>query len=181
MPSLLCIHLYMENSFGKDIIPANEQSRLAALHPYKLIEGLPEKYFTNFARIIAATFDAPIALVSFVDKEEVLFPGNYGMEGTDRVPRGISLCSLAVIDENPTIFHDALKEPCLLSNPLVIGEFGLRFYAGAPIITKDGYAIGTVCIVDKEPRDFSEQEAEMLKEFAKTAMLELERRHQLVK
>lgn len=159
----------------------NDEGRLQALQHYKLIEGLPENYFNNFARIIAATFDAPIALVSFVDKEEVLFPGNYGMEGIQSIPRGISLCSLAVIDESPTVFHDALKEPCLLSNPLIAGEFGLRFYAGAPMVTQEGFAIGTVCIVDKEPREFSAQETAMLKEFAHTAMQELEMRHQLLK
>lgn len=171
----------MNNSFGKNIIPLDDDARLQALHPFKLLEQLPEKYFNNFARIIAATFDAPIALISFVEEEEVSFPGNFGMEDTQSVSRGISLCSLAVLDESPTIFHDALKEPCLLSNPLVAGEFGLRFYAGVPIVTNDGYAIGTVCIVDKEPREFSQQETEMLKEFAQTAMRELEMRHELVK
>lgn len=171
----------MNNSFGKDIIPADDEARLKALQPYKLLKGLPESYFNNFARIIATTFDTPIALVSFVDKEEVLFPGNFGMEGTMSTPRGISLCSLAVLEESPTVFHDGLKEPCLLSNPLVAGEFGLRFYAGAPIVTTEGYAIGTVCIVDKEPREFGKQEVDLLKEFAQTAMRELEIRHELVK
>jgi GAF domain-containing protein len=170
----------MENTFGKPIIPDNEKERLQALYHYRLLESLPAGYFTNLAHIIAQSFDTPIALVSVVDKEEVLFPGNVGMEGTNAVPRGLSLCSLAVLEDQPTIFRDALKEPCLLSNPLVTGEFGLRFYAGAPILTKDGFALGTVCVVDKEPREFSAKEEAMLQSFADTAMAEIELRLKLL-
>jgi hypothetical protein len=110
----------MKNHFGKDIIPGNEEERLKAIRAYDLLDSLPEGYFTNLAHIIARTFNTPIALVSIVDKETVLFPGNYGMESTKVVSRGLSLCSLAVLDESPTIFPDALKEPCLLANPLPI-------------------------------------------------------------
>lgn len=166
----------MENTFGRNIIPANEKERLKALYRYKLLDNLPERYFTNLAQIIAKTFDTPIALVSFVDSEEVIFPGNFGMRETDQVSRGLSLCSLAILDENPTVFENALEEPCLLSNPLVAGEFGLRFYAGAPIKTLDGFQIGTVCIVDKEPRNLTQTEQDMLKEFAVMAMEELDMR-----
>ena len=98
------------------------------------------------------------------------------MEGTESVDRGVSLCSLAVLDNAPTIFEDALKEPCLLSNPLVAGDFGLRFYAGAPITTPDGYNIGTVCVVDKSPRSFSGEDREVLVQFAASAMQAIEER-----
>jgi GAF domain-containing protein len=170
----------MQNSFGKEIIPENDEERVKALHKYKFLDNLPEKYFTSLARIIATTFNAPIALVSFVDHASVTFPGNFGMENTSEVERGSSLCSLAILDKNPTVFKDALKEPCLLANPLVTGQFGLKFYAGAPIITKDGFAIGTVCIVGKEPRNFSKEEETMLHDFAQSAMNELDIRRQLL-
>jgi GAF domain-containing protein len=98
------------------------------------------------------------------------------MEDTLEVPRGTSLCSLAVLEEEPTIFEDALKEPCLLANPLVAGSFGLRFYAGAPITTPDGFHIGTVCVVDKKPRSFSEEDKKLLIQFADNAMSLLEQR-----
>jgi GAF domain-containing protein len=170
----------MKNTFGKNLIPENEEARLKALARYKLLKNLPKNYFTNMANIMAKTFDTPIALVSLVDKDEVLFPGNAGMVGTTQVPRNLSLCSLAILETQPTVFENALEEPCLLTNPLVAGEFGLRFYAGAPIITADGYAIGTVCVVDKEPRSFSENERQMLKGFARTAMQELDFRLNLL-
>jgi GAF domain-containing protein len=160
----------MNNTFGKPIIPINEEERLEALESYEILNTLPEGFFNNLAHIIARAFETPIALVSLVDRDQVFFKANVGMPGTTHVDRGISLCSLAILDNDPTIFHDAVKEPCLMSNPLVAGEFGLRFYAGAPIITPDGFNIGTVCVVDKKPRSFSELEQELLVQFAQSAM-----------
>jgi GAF domain-containing protein len=168
----------MKNYFGKDIIPYNEAERLAALHRYQVMRDLPQGYFSNLAQIVARTFATPIALVSLVDKESVHFPGNVGMETTKEVSRGLSLCSLAILDDDPTVFPNALEEPCLLTNPLVTGNFGLRFYAGAPITTPDGYAIGTVCVVDREPREFSERDRELLQYFASIAMQDIEHRMQ---
>jgi GAF domain-containing protein len=169
----------MENHFiGKNIIPENEPERLKIVQRYLTI--IPEGYFVNLANIMARTFNTPIALISFVDKTQVSFLGNFGMEDVKVAPRGLSLCSLAILNEAPTVFEDALKEPCLLANPLVTGSFGLRFYAGAPILTNDGYAIGTACIVDKEPRTFSSEDITMLEYFAKVAMQEVQIRDQML-
>jgi GAF domain-containing protein len=164
----------------KNIIPANEPLRLEVLNKYVEMTGYPDKYFNKIASIIARTFQVKIALISFVGSAHVEFKGNFGMEGTTIVDRNISLCSLAILDNDPTIFEDATKEPCLLNNPLVAGTFGLKFYAGAPLTTKEGVNIGTVCVVDKEPRQFSGNEVELLVRFAKTVMTELEERHLIV-
>lgn len=166
----------MVNTFGKEIIPDNEETRFQALAYYDILNTLPDQYFNNLAGIIAKTFNTPIGLISLVAQEEVYFKGNSGMEGTDKVDRGKSLCSLAILEPMPTVFKDARKEPCLLKNPLVAGEFGLQFYAGAPITTKEGFHIGTACVVDKQPRDFSEAEIALLQQFAETAMREIEKR-----
>jgi GAF domain-containing protein len=160
----------MHNSFDRPIIPQNEAARLQALLSYNILHTAPEGIFNNLANIIARAFDTPIALISLVDAEEVFFKANVGMEGTTYVPRGISLCSLAVLDSEPTIFEDAEKEPCLMANPLVAGDFGLKFYAGAPITTPEGFQIGTVCVVDKKPREFSEIDKELLQRFAQSVM-----------
>lgn len=160
----------MDNSFGKPIIPADDTERIQALKAYEILDTAPEGFFNNLAHIVAKSFDTPIALISLVDKEDVFFKANVGMDDTSHVPRGISLCSLAVLDKEPTIFENALDEPCLLANPLVAGSFGLRFYAGAPIVTPDGFNIGTVCVVDKAPRTFSDLDRELLKRFADSAM-----------
>ncbi len=166
----------MNNSFGRPIIPENEGLRIKALEYYNLLNNLPDGYFNNLAHIIATTFNAPVALISIVKEELVFFKGNSGMEGIEEVDRGESLCSLAILNHEPTVFEDALNEPCLLTNPNVVGAFGLRFYAGAPITTTDGFNLGTVCIIDREPRDFSENEKEILVQFAENAMHELEMR-----
>ncbi|MBV9986119.1 MAG: GAF domain-containing protein, partial [Chitinophagaceae bacterium] len=168
-----------KNTFGKPIIPANENIRIEAVNEYVVLDGFPDKYFNEVAQIIARSFDTPIALISIVGSEQVEFKGNFGMEGVNTVDRGTSLCSLAVLDHAPTIFNDASKEPCLLTNPLVAGEFGLRFYAGVPLRTQQGLNIGTVCVVDKEPRDFTEKELELLDRFAGNVMKELEDRRLL--
>lgn len=166
----------MYNSFEKEIIPVNEAGRLKALHGYDIVDSEPELFFNNLAHIVAQCFQTPIALISLVDKEEVFFKANVGMPGTKNVPRGISLCSLAILESDPTIFQDTLEEPCLLANPLVAGEFGMRFYAGAPIMTPEGYAIGTVCVVDKKPREFSETDRELLVLFASSVMEAIQER-----
>lgn len=158
------------------IITEEEKKRFAAVQKYMDINGQSDKYFNEQAFIMAQCFKTPIALISLVANEHVEFKGNFGMEETTVVPRDISLCSLAILDPLPTIFNDAGKEACLATNPLVAGEFGLRFYAGAPITTKDGYHIGTACVVDKEPRDFSIEETALLQSFADNVMKELEYR-----
>lgn len=160
----------MENSFGKTIIPSDDQKRLETLYAYQIMDSDCEPFFDNLAQTMACCFNTPIALISLVDKERVFFKANVGMEGTRNVPRGISLCSLAILEPQPVIFENALSEPCLLANPLVAGEFGLRFYAGAPITTPDGYNIGTVCVVDKTPRTFEKMDSILLSRFAQSAM-----------
>jgi GAF domain-containing protein len=164
----------MENTFTIPIIPENETERLQALSHFNITDELPNDYFNSFAKIVGTAFNAPIALVSLVGDEDVFFRGNYGMEGTNRVPRGKSLCSLAILNPAPTIFKDAKEEPCLLRNPLVTGTFGLRFYAGAPLITSDGYNIGSVCIVDKVPRNWTEADTRILQKFSEVAMLQIQ-------
>jgi GAF domain-containing protein len=171
----------MNNTFGKPIIPNNEDERIKALEHFEILNTISEGFFNNLARIIAKTFNTPIALVSLVDKENVFFKANVGMPGVTYVDRGVSLCSLAILDNEPTIFKDTTKEPCLLANPLVAGEFGLRFYAGAPMITSDGFNIGTVCVVDKKPREFSKEDESLLEQFASAAMIAIaERKKNLI-
>lgn len=170
----------MYNSFDRPIIPPNEADRLEALKSYNILHSAPEGFFNNLANIIAKSFDTPIALISLVDAEEVFFKANVGMEGTQYVPRGISLCSLAILEPEPTIFENAEEEPCLLANPLVAGEFGLKFYAGAPITTPEGFHIGTVCVVDKKPREFNDLDKDLLVKFADSVMQSIiERRDQM--
>ena len=156
----------MDNTFGVPIFPDSETERLARLKELQILNTPAEKSFDNVAAMAAHMFNVPIALVSFVDSDRVWFKANVGMEDTTEVSRGVSLCSLVVLNEDITVFKNATTESCLLSNPLVVGEFGLKFYAGAPIKTADGYTVGSICVVDKEPRDFSEADQRVLQHLA---------------
>lgn len=172
----------MDNTFGLDIIPHNEKERLASLYRYLAADTYyREGSFKHIAAMAARIFHSSIALISFVDKEQVFFRGNVGMAGTRQLSRGISLCSLAILQQEVTVFEDTKKVPCLLANPLVTGELGLQFYAAAPLTTADGYNIGVVCIADRKARAFSAPEQQLLKGLATAVIDELEEKKRLAR
>jgi PAS domain S-box-containing protein len=166
----------IENTFGIDIIPENDVERINALRRYRVMDTPSEDSFDQFARLATRIFKVPIALVSLVDAERVFFKANVGMGKAKESNRGKSLCALAVLTPEVTVFEDALKEPCLLANPNVTGDFGLRFYAGAPLITHDGFMIGTFCIIDQHTRVFTKEEEVILKGLAGAVMDHIELR-----
>lgn len=171
----------IENTFGINIIPDNEDGRLDVLKRYRISDTPAEDSFDGIAKLAAQIFNVPVSLLSLVDKEDVFFKANFGMGSAKKAKRGTSLCALAILDEKVTVFEDALKEVCLSLNPNVTGDFGLRFYAGAPLITHDGFLIGTLCIIDSKPRIFSEKDRSILEGLAKVAMDQIElRRSSLV-
>ena len=166
----------MENTFGINIIPDNDQERVEALKRYKILDTPPEDAFDNVASLATQIFKVPISLVSLVDAEQVYFKANVGMGKVRTMGRGVSLCSLAVMQEGVTVFENAKNEPCLLANPNVAGGFGLNFYAGAPITTFDGFRIGTLCIIDKTSRVFDENSRKIMESLARIVMDEIELR-----
>jgi len=166
----------MENTFGINIIPDNDEQRIAALRRYQILDTPPEGAFDNVARLATQIFKVPISLVSLVDAEQVYFKANIGMGQAKVTSRGVSLCSLAVLKQEVTVFENAPEEPCLLVNPNVAGSFGLKFYAGAPLTTYDGFRIGTLCVIDKTPRPFTKDDEAILEGLAKIVMDEIELR-----
>lgn len=159
----------MKNTFGIDIIPDNENDRLAELRKFRILNTPPEKSLNQIALVVAKVFNVPISLISFVADEDVYFKGNFGLK-SDSASRGVSLCAIAILQDATTVFEDTIEEPCLLANPQVHGEFGLRFYAGAPLRTPDGFNIGTLCIVDFKQRFFSSEQIALLEDFASMVM-----------
>jgi GAF domain-containing protein len=133
----------MNNTFTTDIILANEQQRQDALHSYRLLGTYAEKSFKSIAKLVSEIFSASIAMISLVDAEVVYFGSNVGMDRTTG-PRGESFCSLTILKDEVHVVENALENPVVAGNPLVCGDFGLRFYAGAPLVTHDGFKIGTV-------------------------------------
>ena len=158
------------------VIPANEQARIESLRSYQILDSQPEAPFNFIAALAAKRFDAPVALISLVDKYRVWYKSAIGLGDLKEVDRQDSLCSMVVLQDAVTVFNDALQEPCLLANPFVAGDFGLRFYAGAPIKTPDGIRLGAVCVIDKYPRSFEEADQKALEELAAMAMQEIKNR-----
>lgn len=166
----------MENTFGRDIIPQNEAERLENLKKYKILYTKSEPIFDQLAAVAATMLDVPMAMINFVDKDQVWTKADQHGEAGNEVERGTSLCSLAILRADLTVFEDTLKEPCLISNPLVAGEFGLRFYAAAPLSTPEGFNIGAICIVGKEPRKFSADDQRKLEWVARQVETEIRKR-----
>lgn len=166
----------MENTFGKNIIPDNDHGRLAALKRYQILDTPPEDAFDRIATLATKIFRTPVSLISLVDDVRVFFKANIGAGDEREASRGESLCALAVLSPEVLVFENAPEDPCLLANPNVAAEHGLKFYAGAPLITPDNYQIGTLCIVDFTPRQFSEEEKAILKDLSSMVMHEIELR-----
>jgi len=160
----------VDNTFGINIIPENDEQRVEALRNYNIIDGISDTAFEPVVNLASQIFDVPIAIMSLVDAENVYAKAGIGMADTRNAPRGTSLCSITVLEEGITVFENTAIEPCLLVNPWVAGEFGLRFYAGAPLTTPQGLRIGTICLLDKKSRSFSEKDKSMLQRLATIVM-----------
>lgn len=164
------------NGLCGNIIPANDTERINALHRYHILNTPAEYSFDKIALGAAQIFHVPIALISLVDEKNVFFKANIGLGNIRHVNRAVSLCARAILNPEVTVFEDTLKVADLRSNLNTANEFDLRFYAGAPLITRDGYRIGTLCIADKQPKHFNECDKKVLKWLAKKVMEEIEYR-----
>ena len=156
-----------------------EASRLAALRRYAILDTPPDEAFDRVARLAASLFRAPIALISFLDAERAWFKSHIGVD-IAQVPRDLALCARAVVSDEVTLVPNALEDPAFAGSPLVTGELAARFYAGAPLITRDGHRIGVLCVVDREPRtEFGAEDQSRLATLARLVMNELELKREL--
>ena len=151
-------------SLMKPPIPADEKDRLAAVERYKLGGIGREKEFDNITRLAAELFNVPISLVSIVGSDMQCFRGACGMDSSGS-PRDAAFCAFAILDPEVTVIEDATKDPRFVRNPFVLGEPFIRFYAGAPLMV-DGYAVGTVCLIDSVPLRFGADERKRLADLA---------------
>ncbi len=156
----------------------NETARLAALRSYGILDTPSEGAFDDVTRIAALICDAPIAVVNFIDSGRQWFKSEIGL-GLREMPLGPSICAHAILQTELFVVPDTTLDDRFSSNPLVLGEPGLRFYAGAPLLTPDGLVLGTVCILDTKSRTLSEQQSHALKALARQVMAQLELRKAL--
>jgi GAF domain-containing protein/histidine kinase len=157
------------------IIPSDEPSRMAAVRRYEILDTPPDGAFDHITAIAARNFNVPISIISIVDEDRIWFKSRHGLE-VEQIGRDPGLCASAVLSAEPWIISDAKKDIRSLANPLVAGDFGLRFYVGVPLRTSDGYNLGTLCVIDKEPRTINERQIEDLKDLAAVVMDQMELR-----
>jgi PAS domain S-box-containing protein len=157
----------------------DEAARLAALRRYAILDTPPDEAFDRVAQLAASLFQAPIALVSFLDADRAWFKAHIGVDIAE-IPRDLTLCTRTVLSDDITLVPNALEDPSFADNPLVVGELGVRFYAGAPLITRDGHRIGALCVVDTKPRtEFGPEDHIRLATLARLVMNELELKREL--
>jgi PAS domain S-box-containing protein len=151
----------------------HEAERMAAVHRYDILETPPDGAFDRITALAARLFNVPIAIVSIVDTDRIWFKSHHGID-VDQIDRDPGLCASAILQEGPWVVSNAPMDPRTLANPLVAGELGLKFYAGVPLTTYDGYNLGTLCIIDQEPREMSPADLATLADLAGLVMDELE-------
>jgi GAF domain-containing protein len=149
--------------------------RLAALRRYDILDTPPDGSFDRIAAIAADLFSVPIAIVSLVDEDRIWFKSHHGLD-VDQVERRPGLCDSTILRTDPRILLDARADMHALANPLVAGEFGLRFYVGVPLRTHDGFNLGTLCVIDREPHSVAESQIAQLKALASIVMDQMELR-----
>jgi diguanylate cyclase (GGDEF)-like protein/PAS domain S-box-containing protein len=148
-----------------------ENSRLAALTALDLLDTRPEPRFDRFTRLAALTFGVPIALIVLVDEKRQWFKSRCGLD-IEQTPRSVAFCSHTVAQRGMLVVEDAALDPRFADNPLVKGEPHIRFYAGQPLMC-DGQAVGTLCIIDRNPRRFDDHQRQCLRDLADLVEVEL--------
>ena len=159
--------------------PANEEARIAALDKYAILDTDPEQSFDDLTLLASFVCNTPIALISLVDEDRQWFKSRIGIEASE-TSREIAFCSSAILQPDVFVVPDALADDRFRDNPLVVSDPHIRFYAGAPLINEDGYALGTLCVVDRAPRELAPDQKEALKALSRLVLAQMEFRRNLI-
>lgn len=153
-------------------LPPNEAQRLAALRALRILDTPREERFDRITRLAQRMFDVPIALVTLVDVNRQWFKSCIGLD-MGETPRSVSFCAHAILRDDALVIEDAQLDPRFADNPLVTDEPHIRFYAGQPLVGPNDQRLGTLCIIDRRPRQMSADELEALRDLATLAENEL--------
>lgn len=155
-------------------IPENEEKRLKALNQTDLLDTSDEELFDNITYLASYICKTPIALITLVDKDRQWFKSKVGFDYKE-TSRDVSFCAHAITNPDDIfIINDTHKDERFSHNPLVTSDPSIRFYAGLPLVTREGYALGTLCVIDRKPRDLSREEISVLRTLRQSAINEIE-------
>jgi len=154
---------------------ADSAQRLAAVRRYAILDVPPDGAFDRVCALAARFFGAPFASVTIVDEDQIWIKASQGLDAP-HIPRSAGLCASAILQDEPYVVTDGLTDPRTAGNPLVHGDLGVRFYAAAQIVTRDGHRLGTVNVLDTKPREATAEEMQTLRDLAAIVMDELELR-----
>ncbi len=160
------------------LFPSNEAQRQEALRKYQILDSAPEAIFDRIVALAARMFNVPIALINLIDQNRYWIKANHGLEDSQlqQGERQTSFCAYTILSDQVLVVPDAQIDTRFADNPHVAGQTKVRFYAGAPLQTSDGYNLGTICVVDSQPRTFSEAEQANLQDLAAVVINQLELR-----
>src|SRR5882762_2086113 len=161
------------NATMKTPSPKNEKKRLEVLWQYEVLDTVPEQVFDDLTELAASICGAPIALITLVDENRQWFKSRVGIT-VNETSRDVSFCGHAIMQQELFIVPDATRDDRFAQNPLVTSDPKIRFYAGAPLVTPDGHNIGTLCVIDKVPRELRPDQKQALRVLARHVMSQLE-------
>ncbi|MFY7829284.1 MAG: ATP-binding protein [Flectobacillus sp.] len=160
----------------KPLLPSNESARLEALRSYVILDTLPERDYDSITQIAQEICQTPISLISLIDKDRQWFKSVKGLEAQE-TPRELSFCGHTILNPNePLIVENASEDERFFDNPFVTNDPGVQFYAGVPLVTSMGYALGTLCVLDSKPRSLEDDQIEALKALANQVINQFELR-----
>lgn len=147
----------------------NDQKRLEKLYSFNILDSDPAPEFDAITRLGSQICESPICVISLVDKDRQWFKSKVGLDACE-TPRDISFCGHAIESDDLFIVENALEDSRFCDNPLVTGGPEIKFYAGAPLVTEDGYRLGTICVIDSKPKTLSESQKQSLKDLSSMVM-----------
>ena len=159
--------------------PANEQQRLATLRGYEILDTEPEAAFDDLTLLASYVCQTPVALISLIDADRQWFKSKIGVSVTE-TSRDVAFCATAILQSDVFVVPDTSQDERFAENPLVVSEPKVRFYAGATLMT-DGQALGTLCVVDRVPRELSPEQLEALRALSRQVLAQLELRRNLMR